>query len=83
MSTYLHGALGVIQEAGNRAAAKGQTAIVYVGTAPVHTIPGGAAMLNKAIAVDNIAQARNQFGYSDDWGDFTLCEAMNDLHQRA
>lgn len=76
MSDYKHGALGVIQAEGNKAAQKGQTAIVYVGTAPVHTIAGGAATLNKPIAVENIAQARNIFGYSDEWDDFTLCEAM-------
>ena len=76
MSDYKHGALGVIQAAGNKAAAKSQTAIVYVGTAPVHTIAGGADNLNKPIVVENIAQARNLFGYSDEWGEFTLCEAM-------
>lgn len=77
MSDYKHGAYAKLQEAGTKAANKSQSAIVYVGTAPVHTIAGGAAYVNKPIAVENIAEARKIFGYSDDWGDYTLCEAMH------
>ena len=37
MSEYLHGAYARILEVGSKVASKSQSAIVYVGTAPVHT----------------------------------------------
>lgn len=77
MSEYLHGAYGKIQPVGNRVADTSLSAIVYVGTAPVHTLEGGASKVNKPILVNNIAEARNLLGYSEDWAKFTLCEAMH------
>ena len=66
-----------IQAVGTKVAIKGQNAIVYVGTAPVHTVAGGAANVNRPILVTNIAEARKHFGYSDEWDKYTLCEAMH------
>lgn len=84
MSDYLHGAYGQIQSVGARVAGASQSAIVYVGTAPVHTIEGGAKNVNVPIAVSNIAEAKKFFGYSDDWAKYTLCEAMHvHLEQKA
>ena len=60
-----------------KVAIKSQNAIVYVGTAPVHTVAGGAANVNRPILVTNIAEARKHFGYSDEWDKYTLCEAMH------
>lgn len=77
MADYLHGAYGTIQAVGTKVAIKSQNAIVYVGTAPVHTIAGGAANVNRPILVTNIAEARKYFGYSDEWDKYTLCEAMH------
>lgn len=77
MADYLHGAYGTIQSVGTKVAIKGQNAIVYVGTAPVHTVAGGAANVNRPILVTNIAEARKHFGYSDEWDKYTLCEAMH------
>jgi phage tail sheath protein FI len=76
MSEYLHGAYGQTQAEGARVAQRSLSAMVYVGTAPVHTLEGGAANLNKPVLVNNIAEARRAFGYSDNWADYTLCEAM-------
>ena len=76
MADYLHGAYARIQNVGSKAAIIGQSVIVYVGTAPVHTLPGGAENVNKPVLINNIAEARRLFGYSDDWDDYTLCEAM-------
>lgn len=73
---WKHGALGEIQLAGTRVAAGSRNAIVYVGTAPVHMVEGGAANVNVPILVNNIAEARKYFGYSDNFADYTLCEAM-------
>lgn len=52
-------------------------AIVYIGTAPVHLVEGGAKNVNKPILVRDIAEARKYLGYSDDWASYTLCEAMH------
>lgn len=74
---YLHGAYGQTQAAGNRVAAKCQNVMVLVGTAPVHTVFGGAENVNTPILVNDIAEARRYFGYSESWEDYTLCEAMH------
>lgn len=77
MAEYKHGAYGVIQAVGTRVADESQGAIVYVGTAPVHNVEGGAGNVNVPIVVNNIAEARKYFGYSDEWEKYTLCEAMH------
>lgn len=73
---YLHGAYGVIHAEPNRSAANGRGAVVYIGTAPVHTVAGGGSNVNKPVLVRSINEARKYFGYSDNWDDYTLCEAM-------
>ena len=77
MPEYKHGAYGEINAAGNRISEESQGAMVYIGTAPVHNIAGGANNVNVPILVRNIAEARKYFGYSEDWAGFTLCEAMH------
>ena len=77
MAQYLHGAYGSIQTAGSRVSAKSTSAIVYIGTAPVHTVEGGAANVNKPVLVEGIAEAKRLFGYSEDFAKYTLCEAMH------
>lgn len=77
MADYLHGAYGRIQAIGTKVAVKSRNAIVYVGTAPVHTVEGGGNNVNRPIPVTNIAEARKYFGYSEDWAKYTLCEAMH------
>ena len=77
MADFLHGAYGVVNAAGSRLAAVARGAFVYVGTAPVHTIEGGANNVNKPILVNNFAEAKKLFGYSTDWASYTLCEAMH------
>lgn len=76
MAEFLHGAYGQINAVGSRIAAVSRGAFVYVGTAPVHTIEGGANNLNKPVLVNTFAEAKKLFGYSDDWASYTLCEAM-------
>lgn len=77
MADYKHGAYGTIQSVGTRVADTSRCAIVYIGTAPVHTIEGGAKNVNVPMVVNNIADARKLFGYSDEWEKYTLCEAMH------
>lgn len=49
---------------------------VVVGTAPVH-LATDAVPANKATLIYNYADAVSQFGYSDDWDNYTLCEYMD------
>lgn len=77
MSEYLHGAYGNINAIGTKVAARSRSAIVYVGTAPVHLTAEGAKNVNRPVLVSNMAEARKHFGYSDDWAKYTLCEAMH------
>jgi len=75
--TYLHGPYGDQQANGDKVAVDSQSAIVVIGTAPVQNIEGFAAKINTPILVNNMAEARANFGYSDDWASYTLCEAMS------
>lgn len=76
MAEYKHGAYGQVNAVSSRRAETTQ-AIVYIGTAPVHNVEGGAANVNKPILCNNIAEAKRYLGYSDDWASYTLCEAMH------
>ena len=64
MSDYLHGAYGVVNAVGTRVTDESLGAIVYIGTAPVHTVEGGGANVNKPVLVRNMAEARKTLGYS-------------------
>lgn len=77
MAEYKHGAYGEIDAVGARVSDESQSAIVYIGTAPVHTVEDGAKNVNTPILISNIAEARRYLGYSDDWASYTLCEAMH------
>lgn len=76
---FKHGTLAEIEANAFSTAGNGASlqAIVYVGTAPVHLVEGGASNVNKPILVRDIAEARKYLGYSDDWASYTLCEAMH------
>lgn len=76
---YKHGAYGQIQTVGSRVSSASRSAIVYIGTAPVHTLAltDGAYNVNRPVVINNISEARQRFGYSDDWAKYTLCEAMH------
>ena len=76
MADYLHGAYGQVNAVGTRVADEGSGAIVYIGTAPVHTVTGGRENVNRPVRVGNMAEARRALGYSDNWAAYTLCEAM-------
>lgn len=57
-------------------AAKGVA--VYVGVAPINTIENGADVVNKPVLVRSFAEAVKMLGYSDNWADFPLCEAIRE-----
>ena len=76
MSEWKHGAFSNMVTDGAKAAAKAQSAMIYIGTAPVHLVAGGAELVNKPIVVSSMNEARKKMGYSEDWAKYTLCEAM-------
>ncbi|MCL6459871.1 MAG: hypothetical protein K6T85_17900 [Gorillibacterium sp.] len=49
---------------------------VYIGTAPVQQLPNPTAAINVPLLLNNYDDAVAKIGYSDDWGTFTLCEAV-------
>ena len=53
---------------------------VYIGTAPIHKtadyVDGGGDKVNTPILINSYREAEKLIGYSDDWGKFTLCEAV-------
>ena len=58
MADYLHGAYGQINAVGIRVPDESQSAIVYVGTAPVHTLENSANNVNVPILARNMAEDR-------------------------
>ena len=76
---FKHGTYGEVIADGLGISGNGKTkqAIVYIGTAPVNQVEGGAKNVNKPILLKNIADAKKYLGYSDDWAKYTLCEAMH------
>ena len=75
---FKHGTRGEVNADGLSLSGAGRTkqAIVYIGTAPVNQVEGGAKLVNRPVLIKNIADARRMLGYSDDWAKYTLCEAM-------
>lgn len=77
MAEYKHGVYGTSEISGESEANTSQTAIIYVGTAPVHTIVDGKKNVNKPIVIRDMSEALKYLGYSEDWASYTLCEAMH------
>lgn len=50
---------------------------VIFGTAPIHLLDDPAAAVNKPILCYSFAECQNNFGYSDDFENFTLCQSMD------
>lgn len=73
---FLYGAYAEIAAARNVASQTTSTTPIYIGTAPVHTVTGGADTVNVPIVLNNFAECVSKLGYSDDWEAYTLCEAM-------
>lgn len=53
---------------------------VYIGTAPIHKTSdyatNGDDKVNTPILISSYKEAEQKIGYSDEWGKFTLCEAV-------
>ena len=82
MSEYKHGVYGEVAIESNPLAIASRNAMVIFGTAPVHTLEGGAKNVSKPVVVNNMAEAKKFFGYSDDWASYTLCMAFKHFFER-
>ena len=78
LKQYLHGTYGEFSPSVGAVPVKSGTVAVYVGTAPVNLVRGYAekGVVNEPVKISNLSDAQNNIGYSDDWGTFTLCEAI-------
>lgn len=75
--TYQHGAYGELgQSIGQLPPAGVATLPVYFGRAPVHQIRDYTGLVNQPILVSSFEDAVRKIGYSDNWEDFELCEAV-------
>lgn len=76
---YKYGVYGQIGQSVGQSAIQSGTVAVYVGLAPVHLIRGygDAGVVNHPVKLINLVDAQNKVGISDDWGTFTLAEAID------
>lgn len=76
---YKHGTRAEINADGISLVRKNiiRQAIVYIGTAPVNQVEGGAKNVNVPILCNDMSDVRKYLGYSDNWANYTLCEAMH------
>lgn len=76
MSNYKHGIYTVTTATETPTTDATEVAAVVIGTAPVHMLADPAAAVNKPILCQTMADCREKLGYSEDYGYYTLCQAM-------
>ncbi len=77
MSTYRHGAYADIASSRDYVSPSGVGTIpVYVGRAPIHQLPDYAGKTNVPLLISSFNDGAAKIGYSDDWENFELCEAV-------
>ena len=77
-NTYLYGAYGHIGETIAQSAVQAGTTPVYVGVAPINLVRDWTSVkgVNMPIKLNNFVDAQRKLGYSPNWENFSLCEAM-------
>ena len=77
MSDYQHGAYAQQEDSPDYTSPAGVGTIpVYIGRAPVHQLADYAGKTNVPILISGWLDALTKIGYSDDWKDYDLCEAV-------
>ena len=76
MADYKHGTYGEFAESIGSVGTQGSTIAVYVGVAPVNLVRGYGKYVNAPVKLANFSAAKRYMGYSDNWADFDLCEAI-------
>ena len=72
---YKHGTYGVLKDAVVSSVDEASTAVVAIGTLPVHLLADYSDTVGVPLPMPD-ASAKNRYGYSPTWTSFTLCEAM-------
>lgn len=77
-NTYQHGAFGLLGDSVAQNAIQAGTVPVYIGLAPVNLIKGYADkdIINIPVKLSDFLNASKTIGYSTDWTNFSLCEAV-------
>ncbi len=77
-NVYKHGAYAELETSIAQNAVQAGTVAVYVGVAPVNLVQGyaDAEIVNLPVKINNFTDAQKKIGYSDDWTNFTLGEAV-------
>lgn len=77
MNEYRHGAYADQVDSPDYTSPSGVGTIpVYIGRAPVHQLTEYASKNNVPILISSWQDGLRKIGYSDNWNDFELCEAM-------
>lgn len=71
---YLHGAYGKLGDSIVQQVITSETIPVYIGTAPVGLVAD--PPVNVPVKIESMADAQKKLGYNDDFGSYTLCEAV-------
>lgn len=75
--SYKHGVFGIQVPTQDSIPMSGTgTLPVYIGTAPVSQLTSTAGAINVPLLITGYEDAKAKIGYSDDWGKYTLCEAV-------
>lgn len=54
-----------------------EAGVVYIGTAPLNLVKGYSSdYINKPVLISSLKEAKEIFGYSSKWEQYTLCEAI-------
>ncbi|MBR5202383.1 MAG: phage tail sheath family protein [Clostridia bacterium] len=78
MAAYKHGAFSTLEASVAQNATQASTVAVYVGLAPVNLIRNYAEkeIINLPVKLSDFLNAQKTVGYTKNWTDFTLCEAI-------
>lgn len=76
---YKHGTYGERTASQVKSTKQASENVVYFGTAPINLIRGydDADLVNTPVKLRNLGEVQSKTGYSEDWGSFSLCEAMD------
>lgn len=76
---HRHGVYAIRGASLTTAPAQSNTNVLYFGRAPINLVRGykDKDLINNPTKVTNLSNAQKTFGYSDNWGNFDLCEPIN------
>lgn len=76
---YKHGVYAVRTASQAKSAPQAEEVVLYVGTAPINLIRGyaGKDLVNSPVKVNTLADAYAKIGYSENWDDYSLNEAVD------